>query len=881
MIQNPHTLDAKSVIEKLGGNEEYGLDKNEIIKRIANFGKNLIPKKGPRKRYLIFIDQFKDPIIYILGVATLLAFLFRNWLEGIAILIVILITVMIGFFMELQAIRSLKKLRKLGQTASRVLRDGKVRKIRASSLVPGDIVLLETGDIVTADSRLITVDNLEVREATLTGESTPIAKNTEVLAVNTSIVEQANMVFKGTTVIKGIAKAIVVATGIHTELGKIQQMGLQTKKSHTPLEKKLKELSKWLIWLTLFMALLIVIAGFLRGKELLLMIQTGVALAVATVPEGLPIVATIALAQGMIRLSKRNVIIKKLEAVQTMGATNIICTDKTGTLTEDRIKVHTLLLGSGEIHEVYDYDKNKFALLKENNSFDTLIKISTLCNSVLSMGGDRHGDTIDLALMEFAEQSGYDPVLIQESNPEQFEIAFDTEKKMMTTVNLNEDGLYVYTKGAFESIITHCKYILSDNKIIKFKDKELWYDKLDKMASQGLRTLAFAFKRTEKLPGNEDILNEMTFAGIMGFLDPARQDVRSTITTYKNAGIRVVMMTGDHPGTAMKIAQDVGMIAKEQGSEMILNGNALTDIDKVSDDSVEEILRSPVFARVTPKQKLDLISFYQQTNNIVGMIGDGINDVPALMKADIGIAMGIRGTEAAREAADIILKDDKFTTIELAIRQGRAVYQNIRQFVVYLLSSNLAEIISVGLAALLNLPSPLMPLQILFLNLITDIFPALALGLGKGEEDIMELPPKKPDEPIMTRKHWNATVIYGLSITASVLGVSMYSNYVLQLAPEQINNMAFFTLIFAQLLNVFNMPLRHLSFFRNEVTTNPWIWAAIVFCIFLTALAYLLPPVANVLSLGTLTYDQIILVMIFGLGSLAISQFIKRVGGAM
>ena len=881
MIQNPHTLDAKSVIEKLGGNEEYGLDKNEIIKRIANFGKNLIPKKGPRKRYLIFIDQFKDPIIYILGVATLLAFLFRNWLEGIAILIVILITVMIGFFMELQAIRSLKKLRKLGQTASRVLRDGKVRKIRASSLVPGDIVLLETGDIVTADSRLITVDNLEVREATLTGESTPIAKKTEVLAVNTSIVEQANMVFKGTTVVKGIAKAIVVATGIHTELGKIQQMGLQTKKSHTPLEKKLKELSKWLIWLTLFMALLIVIAGFLRGKELLLMIQTGVALAVATVPEGLPIVATIALAQGMIRLSKRNVIIKKLEAVQTMGATNIICTDKTGTLTEDRIKVHTLLLGSGEIHEVYDYDKKKFALLKENNAFDTLIKISTLCNSVLSMGGDRHGDTIDLALMEFAEQSGYDPVLIQESNPEQFEIAFDTEKKMMTTVNLNEEGFYVYTKGAFESIIAHCKYILSNNKIIKFKDKELWYDKLDKMASQGLRTLAFAFKRTEKLPGNEDILKDMIFSGIMGFLDPARQDVRSTITTYKNAGIRVVMMTGDHPGTAMKIAQDVGMIAKEQGSEMILNGNDLTDIDKVSDDSVEEILRSPVFARVTPKQKLDLISFYQQTNNIVGMIGDGINDVPALMKADIGIAMGIRGTEAAREAADIILKDDKFTTIELAIRQGRAVYQNIRQFVVYLLSSNLAEIISVGLAALLNLPSPLMPLQILFLNLITDIFPALALGLGKGEEDIMELPPKKPDEPIMTRKHWNATVIYGLSITASVLGVSMYSNYVLQLAPEQINNMAFFTLIFAQLLNVFNMPLRHLSFFRNEVTTNPWIWAAIVFCIFLTALAYLLPPVANVLSLGTLTHDQIILVMIFGLGSLAITQFIKRVGGAM
>jgi Ca2+-transporting ATPase len=881
MINKAYTLSSSSVIEQLGSSTEYGLKKKEIVHRVNKYGKNVIPKSGHKKRYLIFIDQFKDPIIYILGVATLLAFLFRNWLEAFAVLIVILITVLIGFFMEMQAIRSLEKLRKLGHTVSRVLRNGKVSKIKASSLVPGDIILLEPGDVVTADARLIKVESLEVKEATLTGESIPVFKNTEVLSEDTAIVDQTNMVFKGTTVTKGISKAIVVATGIFTELGKIQQMGLQSEKSQTPLEKKLKELSKWLIYLTLIMALLIVFTGYLRGKELMFMIQTGVALAVATVPEGLPIVATIALAQGMIRLSKRNVIIKKLEAVQTMGATNIICTDKTGTLTEDSIKVHTILLGSDVIQEVYQKDKIDLALLKEDKAFDTIIKIGTLCNSVLFLEDDRMGDTIDLAIMEFVELAGYNPISIQQNNPEQLELAFDAENKMMTTVNLNEEGFQVYSKGAFESIIKYCNYKLLGNKIVEFKDKQFWSAKVNDLASNGLRTIAFAFKNTKTLPDQEDLLTDLTFVGVIGFLDPARQDIKSIITTYKNAGIRVVMMTGDHPGTAKKIAQDVGLLETYPSKDMILNGKDFSDLNGSNDNTTLKLLKTPVFARVTPKQKLDLISFYQQNNNIVGMIGDGINDVPALMKADIGIAMGIRGTEAAREAADIILKDDKFTTIELAIRQGRAIYQNIRQFVVYLLSSNLAEIISVGLAALLNLPSPLLPLQILFLNLITDIFPALALGLGKGEEDIMELPPRKPDEPIMTRKHWNATLIYGLSITASVLGISFYSNSILELTHDQINNMAFFTLIFAQLLNVFNMPMRHLSFFKNEVTTNPWIWAALVLCIILTAIAYILPPVAKALSLATMTFDQIILVVLFGGGSLVISQFIKRMGGAM
>jgi Ca2+-transporting ATPase len=835
MIKKPFVLTTKDVVKQLNSDVEYGLTREEVQRRIIRYGKNNIPQKGTKKRGRIFIEQFLDPIIYILTVATLLAFFFRDWSEGIAILIVITITVIIGFFMELQALHSLEKLRKMGQVLTNVFRDSKILRIKASSLVPGDIIILETGDIVSADARLITHENLVVKEASLTGESTPIEKKTIPLPAGTLMADQNNMVFKGTLVARGMAKAIVTATGINTELGKIQQMGMEAKEEHAPLEKKLNELSIWLIWLTLLLVVLVIIMGYIRGKELSLMIQTGVALAVAAIPEGLPIVATIALAKGILKLSKQQVIIKKLEAVQTLGATNIICTDKTGTLTEDKMKVHSLAFETKLLQNIYYKNNNFFKSLKNQKAFDKLIMTGILCNDVILNAEKRRGDTIDLALIDFAEHIGYDPITIQKSNLEKMEIPFDTDNKMMATVNQDKEVFNVYTKGAFESIVDYCDTIFKEGKIERFNNKDKWYNIVDDLASQGLRILAFAYKKTKNLPKKETLLKNLTFIGIVGFLDPARKDVKSTITTYRNAGIRVIMTTGDHPGTAKKIAEEIGLLELDASPDKVLHGKYLPDLNKLSKNKIEQLLNTTVFARVTPEQKLSLVKFYQQNNNIVGMIGDGVNDVPALIKADIGIAMGIRGTEAARDAADIILKNDKFTAMELAIRQGRAIFEHIRQFVVYLLSSNLAEIISVGLAALMNLPSPLLPLQILFLNLITDIFPALALGLGKGEEDIMERPPRKPDEPIMTRKLWYSTIIYGLSITAAVLGITIYANFELELSPIEINNMAFYTLIFAQLLNIFNMPRRQLSFFKNEVTTNPWVWSAIVLCIFNTS----------------------------------------------
>jgi len=826
----------------------------------------------------ILADQLLDPIIYILAVAAVLAFLFSDLLEGFAILVVILISVGIGFFMELQAIRSLEALRKMGQAMTHVIRSGKRIKIRAAEVVPGDIVLLQTGDVIPADARLIEVDALSVKESALTGESVPVHKKTEALKAKTPITDQTNMVFRGTMAVTGSGKAVVTATGKATELGKIQQMDVDAEKERTPLEKKLNQLSKWLIGLTLIFAVLIVFTGYIRGKDLLLMIETGVALAVAAIPEGLPIVATIALAQGMLRLSKRQVIIKKLEAVQTLGATNIICTDKTGTLTEDQIRAHTIILPSISLTNVYDKNAERFDFMKGNEAFDKLIKVGILCNNVSPSDDSLLGDSVEVALLDFARQAGYDPEAIRRENPEKLELPFDAYRKLMATAHQNKHGFQVYVKGAFEKIIIDCNAILKDGKVQNFDQKQAWHTKVDDLASQGLRTLAFAYKETKELPAKENLTQNLVFLGIIGFIDPAREDVKATIDIYKKAGIKVIMVTGDHPKTAQKIAEEVGLLMDDAPSEKVLQGRDLENIKNADENSTVRLLDASVFARVTPEQKLDLVTFHQKNGNIVGMIGDGINDVPALKKADIGIAMGIRGTEAAREVADVILKNDKFTAIELAIRQGRVVFQNIRQFVIYLLSCNLAEILSVGMAALMNLPSPLLPLQILFMNLVTDVFPALALGLGKGEEDSMQQPPRNPKEPLMTRTDWYATIAYGLSISAAVLGIVIYANFVLKLPSESINNMAFYTLVLAQLFNVFNMPKRSESFFKNEVTKNIWVWSAIALSLAITAAAYLISPVARVLELQTLPLRHLGPILMFAFGSLVLAQLVKRLG---
>ena len=874
IVEKPFAIPIDKVVASLDSHSQLGLDREVIQQRLNKYGTNEIPQYAPKKRWRILVDQLLNPILYILIAASILAFIFNDVLEGIAIIIVILISAGIGFFMELQAVRSLEALRKMGQSKIFVTRSGKSEQIKAFEVVPGDIIILRTGDMVPADARLILVDNLLVKESALTGESAPVIKQTGILPKHTSITDQHNMVFRGTMIIAGSGKAIVTATAKHTQLGHIQQLGIEAVEERTPLEKKLNQLSKWLIWLTLFFAITVIVAGYIRGNDFLLMVETGVALAVAAIPEGLPIVATIALAQGMLRLSKRQVIIKELEAVQTLGATDIICTDKTGTLTEDRMKVHAILYGNESVDIAYTTEIS--SSIKENLVFDTIIRASVLCNNVDTNANDAQGDSIEMALLEFAKYLGYDPLFIKGDNPEVLELPFEAAHKFMATAHNHGEHIHVYAKGAFESLITHCDFIMNATGITPFDTKSEWHEKVNILAGQGLRTLAFAFKETQKMPTSKTIMDGLTFLGIIGFLDPARKDVKATIDIYKKAGIKVVMVTGDHPRTSKKIAQEVGLLEMNASPDKVLIAKDLVIGKNPNTTLVKRLLNATVFARVTPEQKLDLVKFYQNNNHIVGMIGDGINDVPALKKANIGIAMGIRGTEAAREAADVILKNDEFTAIELAIRQGRVIFENIRQFVVYLLSCNLAEILSVGIAASLNLPSPLLPMQILFLNLITDVFPSLALGLGKGEIDIMERPPKNPKAPIINKRDWYTIILYGLCISLAVLGIVAYSHLVLELPTETINNMAFYTLVMAQLFNIFNLPRHTESFWINEVTTNIWVWGAIVLSLVITFGVYLITPVAKALSLEPIFMQQLILIVLFALGSLVLAQLIKR-----
>lgn len=873
MVQRPFSLSSDEISSAMDTDCKEGLTKEEARQRLQKYGPNQIPEHGPENRWFILADQLRNPIVYILSIAAVLAFIFSDTLEGFAILMVILISVCIGFIMELQAVRSLEALRKMGQAKTRVVRSGKKMVIKAAEIVPGDILCIQTGDVIPADGRLFYVDSLSLKESALTGESNPIAKNTDTLSNNTSLSDQLNMVFRGTTVLTGLGRAIITTTGKHTQLGNIQQMAVEAEKERTPLEKKLNQLGKRLIWLTLLLTIIIVVLGILRGKDFLLMIETGVALAVASIPEGLPIVATIALAQGMYRLSKKQVVIKKLEAVQTLGATDIILTDKTGTLTEDQMKAHTIFFAHNLVSDVY-HDESIFEI-NQNPVLKHIILTSILCNNVDVQANDYSGDSIELALIDFAEYLGYDVLAIKNKYPEYLELPFDANRKLMATAHKNKT-FAVYAKGAFENLVSHCRYYLDRGERRPLKNVQEWNEKVDALAAQGMRTLAFAFKETKNPPTKDSILDQLTLLGLIGFIDPPRKDVKDTLDIYKKAGIKVVMVTGDHPRTSNKIAQEVGLLGADASPSKTFRGRDL-DFEAIETKAyVKDLLDATIFARVTPRQKLNLVSFYQQHNHIVGMIGDGINDVPALKKADIGIAMGIRGTEAAREAADVILKNDKFTAIELAIRQGRVIFQNIRQFVVYLLSCNLAEILSVGFAALLNLPAPLLPLQILFLNLVTDIFPALALGLGKGESDIMEQPPKNPKTPIINRLDWYAIIVYGLSISISVMGIVAYAHFILQIEAIIINNMAFYTLVLAQLFNVFNMPKSQESFFINEVTKNPWVWNAIALSLAITFGAYLSRPIASALSLKTLPIEFFATIIIFALGSLVLAQLLKK-----
>jgi len=838
-LQTPHALLASEVLARLDVAPAVGLNDEEVKRRLAAYGPNTIVSRREISALAVLAHQFASPVVYLLGAAAALAFYFGEWEESAAIAIVLVLNGLIGFLTELKAARSIEALRALGTRSTRIRRDSSARLIPAEQIVPGDIVLLEAGDAITADLRLIEASNLAADESTLTGESVAVDKTGDPVAADARLAERRSMLFKGTALTRGSGIGVVVATGLETELGHVSQLVEEAEPGSSPLEKKLARLSGQLVWATLILAALIAGVGLTTGKDAFLMIEAAIALAVAAIPEGLPIVATLALARGMWRMARQNALIERLSAVETLGATTVILTDKTGTLTENRMTVRRFWLSSGEI----EIDGGVASSGDDNDPLlARFLSVAVLCNNA-SLGGsdeDDSGDPMELALLRAGREVGLERPALRQTYPTVRRHAFDTASKMMATVHRAGDDFLFAVKGAPEAVLAACTHYAREHDVVMQADtRRQWLSRVEHLGHHGLRVLACASKTGNS--ADDAPYEGLTLLGLIGLEDPARADVPQAIRDCHQAGIRVVMVTGDHAVTARSIGRAVGLA---HADARVIEGVELAERNEEAD-----LADVSIFARVSPAEKLALVRNYQAAGEVVAMTGDGVNDAPALRQADIGVAMGLRGTDVAREAAAMILLDDAFPTIVKAVREGRVIFGNIRRFVAYLLSCNLSEVLVVGLAILSTLPLPLLPLQILYLNLVTDVFPAFALAMGEGDRDVLKHPPRDPKQPILGRAHWVTIVLQSLTLTAGTFGALALARLGLGLDGSAVVTVTFLTLAFAQLWHVFNMRQVQARFFDNEITRNAFVWGALALCTLLLALPPYWAPLAHVLGL--------------------------------
>ncbi|MBD1384327.1 cation-transporting P-type ATPase [Mucilaginibacter rigui] len=872
-LDYPFSLPAEEVVRLLATHSDQGISGTEAQRRSKTYGPNIYPAQPPKSPWLILLAQFRSPIVYLLFFGAIVSLYFKDLLETIAILAVIVINALIGFFMEMQARSSMNALKKMEVILANVIRDGEVQQVPAEVLVPGDLVPLEAGDIIPADGRLITVHRLQCDESSLTGESLPVEKTTEALPPDTIIGDRHNMVFKGAAVINGNGKMIITGIGTHTQLGAITTLVESSAETVTPLDKKLNLLSRKLIWVTLAMTAIFSVTGFIQGKALLTIIETSIALAVAAIPEGLPVVATVALAYGMLLMGRRNAIVKQLSSVETLGSTGVILTDKTGTLTENKIQADTFAFPAESVRVHIENNRLKFPggpVRQGTENLEKLLLAGLLCNNA----SETAGDPVEVALIQMAAAADLDILVLTSEYERVAEIPFSSELMMMGTLHRTSSGYFTAAKGSVERLLERCAKLQS-GKLIKDLDarsREALLLKAEKMAASGLRVLAFAY-HTGKPADPQDLLNGLIYIGMAGFMDPPRLDIKGAIFNCRQAGIKVVMITGDHPQTALNIARKVGLI--DETDKAVITGKELPPAGALTPAWRQRILDTAVFARTSPAQKLEIAEVFQQAGAIVAMTGDGINDAPALKKADVGIAMGIRGTQVAKETANIILKDDSFTSIARAVAHGREIFQNIKKFVVYLVSCNLSEIVIVTLLGMIMPGATLLPLQILFLNMVTDIFPALALGLGTGDLTVMLRPPRDPAEPMVTGSDWVRMAFYSASITAAVIIAVTYSKTVLHSDDLTCNHIAFITLTFAQLFHVFNMSSPGSGFLTNEITRNKWVWMAVMICSGLILLVFAVPGLRLVLGLSVIPLNLWLVAVSISLLPLIIFQFYK------
>ncbi|MEN6549097.1 MAG: cation-transporting P-type ATPase [Armatimonadia bacterium] len=857
----PWARDWQDVAAELNTSAELGLSHDEVLSRRDRYGTNCLAQAKPKSAWGILLHQFRSLIIALLAVAALVSFFSHAVAEGVAVLIVIVINTAIGFFTEIRAVRSMEALRDLGTVPATVRRHGQLQQITAEEVVPGDILVLEAGQVLSADARIVSASRLQADESTLTGESDPVAKHEPPVAAGTPLAERTSMLYRGTALNRGSGEAVVTAVGLATELGQVSEMIAEAEQDATPLEKRLDALGQRLVWITLVIAAAIIALGLMQGRAVLLMIETGIALAVATIPEGLPIVATAALARGMWRMARRNALISRLSAVETLGATSVVCTDKTGTLTENRMTVRRVVTAEGDYSVTGGAFETDGSFVRDGVAVeaagDPLLRrtlmLGALCNTAGLHDGPQGrvsgavGDPLEVALLVAAARAELEKPHLLEHYPLVRQEPFDPDLKMMATYHGDGRRVLVAVKGAPERVLSRCEHVLTAEGEVPLDDdaRRLWMSRNEELGREGLRMVAAAQKYVDD--PEEPPYEGLALVALIGLQDPPRQEVTEALRLARMAGVRVIMMTGDQATTAQQVAKAVGLVQEHDNAP--ITGTDLPPAEEWSAEDKGRLLGTSIFARVSPRQKLDLIELHQQRDSIVAMTGDGVNDAPALEKADIGVAMGLRGTQVAKEAADMILLDDSFNTIIYAIEQGRVIFRNIRRFVLYLLSCNVAEIMTVTLASVVDAPLPILPLQILFLNLVTDVFPALALGVGEGEPGIMRRPPRDPHEPILATRHWIDIVIFGFTITVGVLGALGLSMFWLHLPEHEAITVSFLTLAVAQLWHVFNLRDPNSNWWRNDIVGNKYIWGAIALCGGLLVTALKLPVLANVLDL--------------------------------
>lgn len=857
-----YTKELNQVFNELN-TRQGGLTEDEANKRLEKYGANNLKEKKKESLFIKFIKQFNDFMIIVLIIAAIISAIVAktngsgDYIDSIIIIAIVIFNAIMGLIQEEKAEKSLEALKKMSAPNAKVRRNGKIREIEASKVVPGDIVMLEAGNYVPADCRLIDSYNLQIEESSLTGETLPTSKQADViLNANTAIGDLKNMAFATTIVVNGHAEAVVVETGMNTKVGQIAGMIIENESPETPLQKKLGEVGKTLAITCMIICGLIFLIGIWKQIPITEMFMTSVGLAVAAIPEGLPAIVTIMLSIGVTKMAKKNSIIRKLPAVETLGCSSVICSDKTGTLTQNKMTVTQI--------------RNAVGLVK-NNDRRFILELGTMCTDTIE-SQEVIGEATEVAITNAAVEINLRKRDLYDQMQRINEISFDSKRKMMTTIHKIGSKYRIITKGAPDVLIKRCsKYYQSGRIEPIFSKRDALQEQNQIMAEDALRVIAIAYKDVEKLPreiNSETIENELTFVGLIGMIDPPREGVKEAVKTCRKAGIKTVMITGDHLQTAKAIAKELGILRK---GDLAINGETL---EKMSQQELErDIMRYSVFARVSPEHKVRIVKAFQSTGAVVAMTGDGVNDAPALKNADIGIAMGKGGTDVAKNASDMVLTDDNFVTIVEAVKQGRNIYDNIKKAVHFLLATNIGEIVAIFVGLLLGIKSPLLAIQLLWVNLVTDSFPAIALGLEKAESNIMNRLPRNPRKSLFADGLWGKITTEGvmigvLTLVAFSIGNNLYS-------IEVGRTMAFLSLGILELVHSFNIKGEE-SILKTGLFENRYLVGAFVLGTLLQVVVVVISPLAQIFDVVPLNSVQWLMTVIISILPVVIVELQKK-----